>query len=135
LLKNYRQDTIVSFLIEHGSLTYAQLDTIMVFQAGTKLGEMVSLRDRKRVTKGAFLRTLRQGQRNVQGAIYTLILLEYLGLTDSKQLLGLGRIGELISKVRDSSPTAESINKLLFALEEFACDFTAKKESLKNERL
>jgi hypothetical protein len=114
---------VVSFLIERCSLTPAQLDTIMVSQAEAKLRKMIALRDRKKLTKGAFIRTLKQGQNNIRAAVYTLLLLEYLGLVDSKQLFSLGRIGELISKVRASSPNADSINKLLRAMEEFANDF------------
>jgi hypothetical protein len=129
MLKNYRQDSIISFLIDRSSLTPAQLDTIMIFRSEERLRNMVSLRDKKKVSKGAFLRTLRQGQSNVQAAVYTLILLEYLGLVDSKQLLGLGRIGDLMSKVRDSSASAESITRLLHGIEDFAEEFTSKRLS------
>ena len=130
MLKNFRSDSIVSFLLERCSLTPAQLDTLMLSEAYDSLSEKASLRDRKKVSKGSFLRSLRQGQANVESSIYTLILLEYLGLVDSKQLLGLGRIGELISKVRGSSPSAESISNLLRAMEKFAEEFSRRRKDI-----
>jgi hypothetical protein len=127
MLRNYRNDSIVSFLAARCSLTATQLDTIMVSQTEGKLGQMVSLRDKKKVSKGAFLRTLKQGQSNVEGALYTLLLLEYLGLVSSKQLFALGKIGDMLSKVQESSPDAESIGKLLRAMEELAVTFSRRR--------
>jgi hypothetical protein len=109
------------------SLTATQLDTIMVSQTESKLEQMVSFRDKKKVSKGAFLRTLKQGQSNVEGALYTLLLLEYLGLVSSKQLFALGKIGDMLSKVQESSPDAESIGKLLRAMEELAETFSRRR--------
>ncbi len=129
MLKDYKHDSVVSFLVERCSLTPAQLDTIMIWRLEIKLGAMVGLRDKKKVTKGAFLRSLKQGQYNVRSSLYTMILLEYLGLIDSKQLFALGRIGELISKVKDSSPNADSIRKLLEGIEEFTETFCQRRSN------
>ncbi len=101
----------------------------MIWRLEIKLGAMVGLRDKKKVTKGAFLRSLKQGQYNVRSSLYTMILLEYLGLIDSKQLFALGRIGELISKVKDSSPNADSIRKLLEGIEEFTETFCQRRSN------
>jgi hypothetical protein len=128
MLRNYRSDSVVSFLLERCSLTASQLDTVMISRGGGMLKEQINLRDAKRkITKGAFLRTLGQGQDNIRGALYTLLLLEYLGLIDSRELFALGRIGDLMSKVKESSPSPESIRKLLLAIEEFAEKFSRRR--------
>lgn len=128
MLSSIKKDTLVSFLLQRCSLTEAQLDTIMASQIDGNLQKKVSFRDAHAVSIGAFMRTLRQGQKNIEGAMYTLFLLNYIGLVQEKDLSKVARLGALISKVKESSPDPQSVGELVKALEEFAEGFSGRRK-------
>lgn len=128
MLQSFRKDTIVSFLSERCSLTDAQLDTILLSQTEGNLKDRGKLRDKKKVSPGAFLRTLKQGQGNVEACIYTMLLLSYLGLVEAEDLQRLARSSELLSRVSESVPSAETISRLTQAMEDLAQGFSRRKK-------
>jgi hypothetical protein len=128
VLQSIKNDTIVSFLSERSSLTLAQLDTILASQTQGDLKEKVSKRDKQKLSEGAFIRTLRQGQANIEACMYTLILLEYLGLVGPEDLERLSRLGVLISKVKESTPNREEIQRLIHSLQDFAETFSRRRK-------
>ena len=87
-----------------------------------------SYRDKHKLSGGAFVRTLRQGQSNIEACMYTLILLEYLGLIRPEDLERLSRLGNLISKVKGSSPSPEEVRRLVSAIREFAEGFSQRRK-------
>lgn len=128
MLESIKNDAIVSFVSRRSSLTFAQLDTILASQTQGDLKEKVSKRDKQKLSQGAFIRTLRQGQANIEACMYTLILLEYLGLVGSEDLERLSRLGVLISKIRGSSPNKEEIRRLIQGLQDFAETFSRRRK-------
>lgn len=124
MLNRMKNDEIFSFLVERCMLTEAQLDTLIISRMEGTLRQKTSLRDRRRVSEGSFIRTLRQGQENVEKCLYTLILLEYLQVVSVEQIQGFARLGGLFSKVKDSSPSSEEVDRLTVALTDFISRFS-----------
>ncbi len=93
-------DPILKYLFERSSFTQAQLDTYLIDRATAhekvELKGKIAMRDRKNVSKGAFIRTLRQAQSNLKRAVYTLILSEYLGLLEDKSMVKLLQVSNLL---------------------------------------
>ena len=88
------EDPIAKTLLKGGHLTKIQLETLLIdvlsdSAAGrrVKYDEKARLRLTKaKISRGAFNRTLNQAKSNVIKAIYTLILLGYLGIFDGTSL-------------------------------------------------
>ncbi|MGC8998841.1 MAG: hypothetical protein ACP5JW_05550 [Candidatus Bathyarchaeia archaeon] len=93
-LKKSLEDPIVKILAKNSHLTKTQLETLLIDIlaeniAGKplKYDEKARLRLTKaKISRGAFNRTLRQAQENVVKAIYTVLLLGYLGIFESTAL-------------------------------------------------
>ncbi len=119
MIEKFRNDPVLAYLLGKGLLTVVQLDTILAVRAGRKLRESVLLRSRARVSKGAFIRSLRQGERNVEASFYTLLLVRYLRLVDADKLSQFARIGELIDQVGPGELHGEGTRGLLEAMTEF----------------
>ena len=87
-------DPIVKILAEKSHLTKTQLETLLIDvlsenAAGKplKYDEKARLRLMKaKISRGAFNRTLRQAKENIIKAIYTVLLLGYLGIFESTTL-------------------------------------------------
>jgi len=113
-------DPIAKFLLERAGLTQAQLDTYLIDLVGKRdkigLSELVSLRDRGPVKKGAFLRTLSQAHKNLMRAIHTIILAQYLGLLDKQIVTRLVEVGALMSTIDGRTLTGEQIERIVEAL-------------------
>lgn len=97
-------DLILRYLLERSSFTQAQLDTYLIdritVNEKVNLRDKTAMRDRKNVSKGAFIHTLRQAQVNLKRAIYTLILSEYLGLLEDKSIDRLLQISNLLKNAK-----------------------------------
>ncbi|MEM3823389.1 MAG: hypothetical protein QXH87_00470 [Candidatus Bathyarchaeia archaeon] len=93
-LKKSLEDPLVKILAKNSHLTKTQLETLLIDVlaenfAGKplKYDEKARLRLTKaKISRGAFNRTLRQAQENVIKAIYTVLLLGYLGIFESTAL-------------------------------------------------
>jgi hypothetical protein len=87
-------DSIVKILAKNSHLTKTQLETLLidVLSENTtgkplKYEEKARLRLTKaKISRGAFNRTLKQAKENVIKAIYTVLLLGYLGIFESTTL-------------------------------------------------
>jgi hypothetical protein len=129
MLDSLKDDALLSFLLSRSSLTNAQLDTIMISStANGELQAKAAMRDGGKVSEGSFLRTLHQGQINIERCLYTMFLLNYLGLVENKDLERLLGVSTLISKVKDSSPEPEAIERLFTVLEGVAEGFSRRKK-------
>ncbi|MCP8312254.1 MAG: hypothetical protein L6M37_04805 [Candidatus Methylarchaceae archaeon HK02M1] len=110
-----KTDLIVRYLIKRSAFTKVQLDTYLIdcITSGEKISlkMKIEMRDKKNVSKGAFLRTLKQAQENLQKAIYTLILAEYMGILEEGATIKLIQIGNLL-KNRKKEITKESAFKI-----------------------
>ncbi|MEM2249071.1 MAG: hypothetical protein QXQ50_00555 [Candidatus Bathyarchaeia archaeon] len=93
-LKKSLEDPIVKILTKNSHLTKTQLETLLIdilaenFSGKPmKYDEKAKLRLTKaKISRGAFNRTLKQAQKNVIKAVYTVLLLGYLGIFESTAL-------------------------------------------------
>jgi len=101
------RDPIFKYLLERSSLTQAQLDTYLIDCITTNkkvnLKEKTAMRDRKNVSGGAFIRTLRQAQINLKRTVYTLILFQYLGLLEERAINKLLQVGNILRSAEGAS--------------------------------
>lgn len=82
------KDPIAGVLLKHSNLTRIQYETLLIdlisgiiTDNGFKYVDKVKLRSKK-VSRGSFRRTLAQARRNVISAMYTILLLSYIGIFD-----------------------------------------------------
>ncbi len=106
------QEPILRALLKRSSLTETQLETLLIdLVVEDGVGEHVSyndkaamrtagLRSSRGVSRGAFNRTLSQARKNVMNAIYTMLLLAYLGLFDLDVFRPFEEISGKISEYR-----------------------------------
>lgn len=97
--KNLRKDLIFKFLCENCSLSKAQMESLLIEHITSNLGEKLKLEEkaklrRKKVTKGAYLRTLTQAYKNIKESFYTILLLGYLGMLPTSKLSYFIDLGE-----------------------------------------
>ena len=93
-LTNSLNDPIVTTLAKNSHLTKTQLETLLIDILAEnisgkhlKYDEKSSFRLTKaKISRGAFNRTLKQAKENVIKAIYTVLLLGYLGVFESTTL-------------------------------------------------
>lgn len=113
-------DPILEFLVEKASMTKAQLATYLSHRYGEKeglgLAEKIRLRNEKKVTKGAFLRTLKQARVKLQKAVWTLLLAEYLGLIAKDGLSAVVSAGELLSRLEGRTLSEDAVTQVIDAL-------------------
>ena len=127
MLDEIRKDLVASFLLTKSHLTETQLDTILAGRIGGDLREKTERRDRRKVSKGAFVRTLRQAQANIEASVYTLYLSAYLGLMSADTISQLARTGGMLTKVREVDPDKEVSLKLIDAIQDFAEKLSGKR--------
>jgi len=93
-LRDTLDDSVVAKLLERSNLTRTQFETVLVDQLGNDLAnkaltreEMTRLRrNRDKISRGAFNRTLRRARSNVTESVHTVLLLGYCGLLESPSL-------------------------------------------------
>jgi len=126
MIEKIRDDPIVAFLLQKSSLTPAQLDTLMASQISGNLDMKILSRENNDVSKGAFVRTLKQGQANIKSSVYSLLLLVYLGLVPQERFDQFLKTQRILSKVKDLEPDRDNVLRLINGLQEFVEDFSGK---------
>jgi len=111
-----KEDRLVGFLLKNSSFTEAQLDTYIINKTKKaekkSLNSKIKLRDRK-VSKGAFIRTLKQAQRNLKRSIYTVILAEYLEITKEESTAKITQIGSMLRQIKGKELKDEDYNSMI----------------------
>ncbi len=93
-MKETLQDRVLARLLQRSNLTKAQFETMLVDQFGSDMAdkpltreEMTRLRRNKgKISRGAFYRTLQQARSNISESVHTLLLLGWCGLLESPSL-------------------------------------------------
>jgi hypothetical protein len=113
-------DYIVKTLLKECHITKIQLETIYIdilapniLQKQIKFTDKVNLRIKDpKISRGAFVRTLRQSKRNIIKSINTILLLGYIGIFDTPKLQSYIEISnklhsllEMYNDVKDSNGT------------------------------
>ena len=93
------RDGLLKHLLERSALTDAQLDTLLSDFNGRTLKEKIGLRDRP-VSKGAFIRSLKQAKGNLKASVFTLLLLGYLGYLGDEEVGAIFKLIELLRRAK-----------------------------------
>jgi len=99
----------------------------MAGQISGNLDTKILSREKSKVSKGSFVRTLHQGQENVESSIYTLMLMVYLGLVSQERFDQFLKTQRIFSKIKELEPDRENILRLINGLQEFVEDFSGKR--------
>jgi len=94
-LERILQDPLVNILLKNSSLTEIQLETVLIDILAEEIAQSKLSYENKRfmrvsksdISKGSYNRSLRQGRKNIRRSVSTLLLLGYLDLLDTPNLL------------------------------------------------
>ena len=119
---------IINDLSHKTSITKTQLDTLLSNIEGKKrnitLNNRVQLRDKKTIKVGAFLRSYEQVKFNIKSSIYTIILLQYLGLLTDDSLNLIIETSNIISQTDNENISKESSDNILDIVDEIVNKLT-----------
>lgn len=134
-------DPVTRLLLRSSQLTLPQLETLLADSLSSERGALKAKRrlfrpSAKRVSRGAYNRTLIQGQNNVVRSIYTILLLGYVGLFDTPSLQPFIELSDTIQGYiqeakRSSQTDREAIEQLNQRLLE-GISALAKRQSFKD---
>lgn len=93
-LNTMNNDPIVSILLENSLITKIQMETLLIEVLSDQISEKNVLAEnkakmrisKKNISRGSYSRTLGQARKNTRKAIFTLLLLGYIGLLQSPEL-------------------------------------------------
>jgi hypothetical protein len=105
-LARLKSDALARAILQNSHLTEVQFSTLIVdvlwAASQPPHGDEGPRFRRRRVSKGAFNRSLAQARRNVIKSIYTVFLLAYFGLFDSPKLEPFLRLGDEMKSFLDA---------------------------------
>jgi hypothetical protein len=127
MLGEIRNNSFANFLLKNSNLTDAQLDTILASETEGNLQFKSGLREKGRVSKGSFARSLVQARDNVKSSIYTFFLLAYLDLIPEDGIAQLYRTGKMIGELKAAEASDDDLQKVITAMEQFAERFASGK--------
>jgi hypothetical protein len=85
-LNEVLNDPVASILLKYSNLTKTQFETVIIdlitehpSTNGLRYEDKANMRERK-VSRGAFNRSLNQARKNIISSVYTVLLLSYIGL-------------------------------------------------------
>lgn len=128
-----KNDSMVMYLLKNSVFTKVQLDTYLInnMTVGKQisLNAKIAMRDKKKISKSSFLRTLKQAQKNLQKSVYSLILAEYLGLLEEGSIIKLIQIGNLLKNINGQ---ISDKNKLkIYKIIESVVEIMSRKRNIK----
>ena len=93
-LNTMNNDPIVSILLENSLITKIQIETLLIEVLSDQISEKKILAEnkarmrvsKKNISRGSYSRTLAQARKNTRKAIFTLLLLGYVGLLQTPEL-------------------------------------------------
>ena len=140
---DFKEDRIIKKLLQSSNLTKIQFETLLInFHLDEQSGKRIKYDHKSRlrkvrannrnnppthkrgVTRGAFRRVLGQAGTNVIKAIYTLMLLAYVGLLESASLQPYVQLSDMLQsyleeiKQSDAETTSQEVNQHLKLLEQ-----------------
>ena len=141
-VKSVIKDQIVQILLKNSSFTEIQLETLLLdFHSRQSLGKvkLEKLADVRNVARGSFSRVLHQGKKNYIRAVYTILLLNYLGYFEqdpftiflklNEEILGYAAEYDALFTEQDQLP-AEKKEMKLKKLHEMQARLKSKIEEL-----
>ena len=118
------KDSILTLLLSRSQLTRIQAETLFIEALTNDLAERTlnsdakaKIRSRSRaLTRGAFNRTLSQAKSNIRRSIFTILLLNYVGLLPS---LGLTYFEEATAKLKEYLETYKGLSNVDISSSEY----------------
>jgi hypothetical protein len=114
IIQKALQDPITDLLLKKSNLTKIQFETLMIdLLIDVMSEERIPFKEKtlfraKTVSRGSFSRTLGQGRRRVISSIFTIVLLSYVGVYDTKpfeEYQNLAeKLREYITLIENSGP-------------------------------
>ena len=123
-VRNRIRDPVTKMLLANSQLTVTQLETLLTDALSASVDLSKSQRrfyrpSKRRISRGAYNRTLIQAQNNVIRSIYTILLLGYLGLFDSAALQPFLELSDTIdSYVQEAKRSSENDQSAIDQLNE-----------------
>ncbi len=113
--EDLNEDFVYRLLFNGSNMSEVQLETFIIHlsSAGESLDNKIHRRRKQSLTKGSFLRTLRQAQNNIERSAYTIILMQYLNLVNEETPSNLLRIGSMLQQSNLSEIPKERMVLLL----------------------
>ncbi len=105
-----KENAIRTFLTKNSSLTKTQLSAVLSYVQGDHVtsGSDAYRLSGKRVTKGAFFRSLTQARRNIEQSLYTLTLLVYEGVINQRDIDNITIVGNLLHELGEAQDLRET---------------------------
>ena len=128
MLQEIRKDIVATFLLQKSNLTDVQLDTILASDREGNLDFKRGLREKGRVSKGSFARTLSQGHDNIESSVYTLFLLAYLDLVPQESLNQFSRTAKMLAQLKEAEAGNDDLLRVIEAMEAFVSGFGRKRK-------
>jgi len=134
-------DPVTRLLLRSSQLTLSQLETLLADSLSSERGALKAQRrffrpSGKRVSRGAYNRTLIQGQNNVVRSIYTILLLGYVGLFDTPSLQPFTELSDTIQAyVQEAKISSQTDREAMEQLNQRLVDgisALAKRQSFKD---
>ena len=112
-LQGAMNDPIAKILLRTSNLTKIQLETLLIDISAENYAEKPLNFEEKgklrltkvAVSRGSFNRTLAQAKKNVTEAMYTILLLGYLGIVQSISLAPFQEVAEKLQRYTDACKT------------------------------
>jgi len=130
MLEEIRKDTVATFLLRKSGITEVQLDTLLASKEEGNLDYKRTLREKRKVSKGAFSRTLKQARQNLEASLYTIFLLSYLDLINQSDVNHLVRNTRMLSELKEARPAIEDQMRVIEAMEDYVQSFATGKRKL-----
>jgi hypothetical protein len=115
-LNRLKNDQIVNILVKNSNLTEIQLETLLIdFLFENNYIEKANydlkgLIRSKGVTRGSFHRTLQQARKNITSALFTTLLLIYLGIIDETTFNEFNLIAKRLKEYLVLAETTKSVD-------------------------
>jgi hypothetical protein len=115
LQKIIREDEVAKKLVKRTVFTESQLDTLLIdkINGAISLDQKRILRDVGEVSKGSFVRTLKQAEKNLEKTLYTIIILEYFSMLRENDIVNLLRVGALLNQAKLQKIPDEKIQVII----------------------
>ena len=128
MLQEIRKDVVATFLLQKSNLTDVQLDTILASDREGNLDFKRGLREKGRVSKGSFARTLNQGHDNIESSVYTLFLLAYSVSVPQESLNQFSRTAKMLAQLKEAEGSKDDLMRVIEAMEGFVSGFGRKRK-------
>lgn len=124
-------DELLVNMLKQSHFTNVQIDSLLLaFQykiKGCSLSDIVKMRDSGPVSKGSYLRTLKQAKNNFRRSLYTLLLAVYLGILDTNTVEDFIELSNKLNSLKDMWVPEEVVSDIERIVDEISDRITAEK--------